>query len=827
MSDVLHKVVKGDTLPKLALKYGTTVAKIADLNNIENVNLIYIGQTLVISGKKLVKKVAKSNRPIITAFGIQSDTDRTFFATWAWNKEHVDHYKVFWQYKTGDGIWFNGGSSDEKYKQYLFTPGENAKKIRFKVKAVSTKHKVNKKDVPWWIGEWSTYETYDMKNSPPKTPGVPEVTINVTKLTAELNNIDTDICAKQIEFQVVKNDKSVYKSGKATIKTRSASWSCTVADGTEYKVRCRSIDGEEKSSWSDYSSEVGTRPTPPKKIDNLKALTSTSVYLSWPKVTNATSYKIEYTTKKRYFDSNPSSVTSVEVTTCNSEIVGLETGEEYFFRLCAINSNGDSKWTDIKSIILGKKPAAPTTWSSSTTVKTGDILKLYWTHNSIDGSSQTYAQLELTINGVKTTETIENKYINDEDKKNSISIYDKINTSSYTEGTEIKWRVRTRGITNTYSDWSVMRTVTIYTPPTISVTMMEIDGTDADGTISMYPFYVRIKSNPTTQNVIGYHFSITSEETYFSTDNIGNEVVIGKGDELYSEYMDSDQHNITKTFYPTTVNLDNNRSYKLTCTVSMDSGLTDTETIDFDVSLSDDLDEEYQPELEHYLDKEKSQISIRPYMEDENGELIPNITLAVYRREYNGKFIEIGSGINNDKMTFITDLHPSLDYARYRIVATSNNTGNIVYYDVPGIPINEKNIIINWNERPITFDTDNEDELEESKSSGLMLKIPYNIDVTESNDKESTTINYIGREHPVSYYGTQLGIKTNWNCSIPKEDKGTIYLLRQLQIYMGDVYVREPSGVGYWANVSVSFNQTHCEPTIPVTFDITRVEGGA
>lgn len=37
---------------------------------------------------------------------------------------------------------------------------------------------------------------------------------------------------------------------------------------------------------------------------------------------------------------------------------------------------------------------------------------------------------------------------------------------------------------------------------------------------------------------------------------------------------------------------------------------------------------------------------------------------------------------------------------------------------------------------------------------------------------------------------------------------------------------REPSGSGYWANVKVSFSRTHCALTIPVTFDITRVEGG-
>ena len=42
---------------------------------------------------------------------------------------------------------------------------------------------------------------------------------------------------------------------------------------------------------------------------------------------------------------------------------------------------------------------------------------------------------------------------------------------------------------------------------------------------------------------------------------------------------------------------------------------------------------------------------------------------------------------------------------------------------------------------------------------------------------------------------------------------------------MGDVYVREPSGVGYWANIKVSFSQKHTEKLVPVTLTITRVEG--
>ena len=107
-----------------------------------------------------------------------------------------------------------------------------------------------------------------------------------------------------------------------------------------------------------------------------------------------------------------------------------------------------------------------------------------------------------------------------------------------------------------------------------------------------------------------------------------------------------------------------------------------------------------------------------------------------------------------------------------------------------------------------------------------MLKLPYNIDMSDSNGSDVELVEYIGREHPISYYGTQLGTVQTWKTDIPKSDIETIYALRRLQNWMGDVYVREPSGSGYWANVAVSFDINHKEVIIPVSISIKRVEGG-
>lgn len=65
------------------------------------------------------------------------------------------------------------------------------------------------------------------------------------------------------------------------------------------------------------------------------------------------------------------------------------------------------------------------------------------------------------------------------------------------------------------------------------------------------------------------------------------------------------------------------------------------------------------------------------------------MTLSVYRREFDGTFTEIATGLKNLYSAGVPDPHPSLDYARYRIVATNTSTGESGYSDV-SIPILEK-----------------------------------------------------------------------------------------------------------------------------------------
>ena len=1327
--------------------------------------------------------------PVIETFGIQSGTDRTLYATWRWNggvvkgSDRTDHYRVLWEYTTGDGVWFEGSDSTSTKAQSTYNAPSNAKKVRVRVKAIAKKHKVNKKEVAWFATtDWSTVNGQVkavIKFTEPIVigqPPVPTVTIENYVLTASVTNLAADINADEIMFEIVQDDVTVITGAyPVDINLSTASMSLPIEAGHVYKARCVAYNSkeEEQSEWTDYSANVGTIPVGPSGFNTVEAASESSVKLTWTASLNVTGYDIEYTSDRNYFDtSNQTQTLSIEGGGSTVGIVtGLETGKEWFFRIKAKNANGESGWSGIASVVLGKDPAAPTTWSSSTTCTAGDVITLYWVHNSEDNSPQTSAEIKvsLIVGGSVTSETTIPITTTDTDATKTYSYA--YETNGLTENTRILWSVRTAGITGNYSEWSTVREINVYAPPTLILEITDQNGTAIE-TVTEYPIKVKATPGPASQNAVSMYLEVVANESYTTVDNIGNEQMIKKGEKIYSTVVDrpSTEYGCIFWLYPSSVNLDNNISYTVKCLVSMDTGLTAESSKEFTVSWTetqyvpnaeiginkDDISAYIKPYSEtveepdelitekcwksvsimpnsyvyanslvynneihiiggsstlkhckwdgttwsevstlpyvfyngsaviynneihilgcsgnqtahykwdgsswtsvstlpykfysgsavvynneihimggygnkqyhykwdgsswtsvstlpytfyegsalvlnneihilggsgnliahykwdgsswneaselsysfangsavvlnneihilggtaykynhykwdgiswnevsslsykfyngtavvydnniHILGSNESNCSIRHYVykdfyesgdwnsvstlpyqlehasiviwhneihilgtqwsmvyakrhykwdgsnwtevstlpyshyggtavifNDEihilgggyyadtttdsggiarqahykwdgsnwtevstlpisfvNGGCVaynneihilggndnptkhykwdgttwsevstlpisflngfcviynneihisggddnkaygchykwdgtswifvsytpypimftdgvvyndeihicggyvsdtqryhykwdgkswsfvstlpyyiqnslpviyndkinilgtydfsdnnnkfkhyeftpknmepvityPPLTLSVYRREFDGDFTEIATGIKNGSNTYVIDPHPALDFARYRIVAIDNKTGAVSYNDPPGYPVGEKAIIIQWDEKWSNFDVDpdNEDALSTPPWTGSLLKLPYNIDVSDSNETDASLVEYIGRKHPVSYYGTQRGETASWSVDIPKSDKDTLYALRRLRVYMGDVYVREPSGSGYWARIKVSFSQTHCETVIPVSIDITRVEGG-
>lgn len=834
-------VVKGDTLYSIAKKYYSTYGyssiksyqdHLVELNNIPNASLIYVGQVIKLGGTATTPaKNNTSSMVKVTHFGLLSSGSDGVYVAWNWDKDHTKEYKVRW-FRSWDlkGIApYVDQTVTQKYDSYT-PPSEVVNsangKVSVSILPISETYPVESKDkngkttttdVNYWTANWSTVTDdvryYYGKRAPMDTPSAPTVELEDVTLTAVLDDVPDDI--PKVEFQVCKMTKNTvvneqWQTGISNISAGSASYAWAVELGYEYKVRCRYVNDNGTSEWSDWSGGSGTKPSASSGITVCRAISETEVFLQWEAAANADSYEIEYTTNKDYFDSSNEvrSITGIKNT--SYFITGLESGDEYFFRVRAVNKDGESGWTTPAFVTIGTEPAAPTTWSSTTTVVSGEELTLYWVHNSEDGSTQTRAEIELTINGSTRTETIYTASEEDDEK----TMHYSLSTTGYAEGATILWRVRTAGATGECGDWSVQRTVTIYAKPTLSISL--------SSRLTSFPLRITGDAGPRTQTPIGYHISIVSDDYYETLDYMGNEMIVGKGQEIYSKYIDTSEQ-LSIKLSAGDLDLQNNANYIVTVIVSMDSGLTAEDSRAFTVAWTDEL---YEPNAEIGYDESTYTMSIRPFCKDEDGNLVKNVSMSVYRRDYNGGFTEIIAGLDNSLGTYVTDPHPALDFARYRIVAISNATGAVSYCDLPGYPIGESAIIIQWDEKWRTFDV-YEGLQSEPAWSGSLLRLPYNIDVSEDFNVDASLVEYIGREHPVSYYGTQRGYSSTWNVEIPKYDKETLYGLRRLANWMGDVYVREPSGTGYWARIKPSFNVKHLAVVIPITLNITRVEGGA
>ena len=852
----------------------------------------------------------------VTKLDIQSGTTNTLYATWSWSKvSTTDHYQVRWYYVTADGNQFLGSEADSPLKdggKATYSIPSNAMSVKFRVRPIAKTKKVNNKDVYQWTADWSTTKIYKIRSNAPSVSSTPSLEKSETDdliLVATLENIEeiyvtpTSGYTRGIIFQPVRTytdskGNTVNKfltSSTTAISTNSARYSFKVKTDSSYRVRCRGYCRKgtkgkiiDYSSWTEFSSRIYTIPSTPAGFTECKAKSSTSVYLKWAKSSSATSYEIEYATKQEYLGVSDQSQSATGITSTSYILGSLESGKVYYFRLRVVSDAGNSAWSKVSSVAVGKKPSAPTTWSSTSSVILGETFNLYWMHNAEDGSNETIAELELTATtgGTTTTETKTITKTVSEDEETKASVYS-IDTSStamfFNEGTKLEWRVRTKGAIDEWSDWSVTRTVNCYSQPSLHLSISST--TDTENNINKYPITVSASALPEAQRPIGYGLTIVSNDSYEDTDELGEKSYIVAGQEVYSKYFDvsetAEDTDLNLSLTASDVNLQNGVSYTIKCTVTMDSGLTAEAEDQFTIAWEDDM---YDPSAGITVDLENLTATIRPYCSnitfyivEESAEsatgyvktstiiaeiegtpvyvapnayawtstgeqvfrgtyndesiyfcsvetFISGLYLSVYRREYDGSFTEILKDVDNTGNVFVVDPHPALDFARYRIVCRDSSTGAISYSDLSEY-VGETSVVIQWNEDWHEFETTEEAELADAVWSGQVIKIPYNIDVSDNNSIDVSLVEYIGRRHPVSYYGTQVGQGASWKFDVPKEDVDTLYNLRRLSIWMGDVYVREPSGSGYWASIKVSFSQTHCEVTIPVSLDITRVEG--
>ena len=199
-----------------------------------------------------------------------------------------------------------------------------------------------------------------------------------------------------------------------------------------------------------------------------------------------------------------------------------------------------------------------------------------------------------------------------------------------------------------------------------------LDSSEGISVINSFPFYIFCEVGPENQAPVTYSVNVVSNEAYETVDSTGNVKMVNAGDEVYSKVFIVGS-NISKSkilrlkMNASDLDLQNNVTYTINVIVAMNSGLTVSESHIFTVSWTEKF---YEPNAEIGIDTTTYTALIRPYCMNRTGALVKNVKLSVYRREFDGGMVEIATDLDNERGTVITDPHPSLDFARYRIIAT-------------------------------------------------------------------------------------------------------------------------------------------------------------
>lgn len=527
-------------------------------------------------------------------------------------------------------------------------------------------------------------------------------------------------------------------------------------------------------------------------------------------------------------------------------VTQLPTGR-LFYRVRAVSAESGgfySGWSAVFEYKFSEELQKPIVWMNTPFASVGDnsiILNIM--HNSPTGTQTTGAIIYYRINsGVLIPYPHEG--IIDPPASGSNVYQVAFPITDFSEECAIYWQARTAEYGEAGQDernWSPLSEGLIfwvYEKPVLNITFPDIpqdewipavteENAQTIPVVSQFPFHFRIEPVLSgDQMITSYFVRLMACEAYGEYDGYGNKRFVNKGEVLYQFHDNS--INVDKYLSVTDCSLANGQRYILNVSAYVNTGVTVEAEAMFTVNIAPS---DYVIEAVVGQNRENVSMIINPaaVRYEEIGQTkeriyVNDILLSIYRKNQDGTMVAIAENFENQDSVFVTDPHPNLMKNSYRIVGRDKNSGAMTFVDTPEYKMDCTDIIIQWDEN-VHF-TDVEENSLPAEYAGNTLRLPYNIDVSESANIENSMVNYVGRKNPVSYYGTQTGYTATWNTVIPKYDRDTIALLRKLQVYPGDVYVREPSGTGYWAHVTVSFPINHVELTVSVSISITRVEGG-
>ena len=444
-------------------------------------------------------------------------------------------------------------------------------------------------------------------------------------------------------------------------------------------------------------------------------------------------------------------------------------GGTFYYRVRNTRSSLTSAWSPASNAVVTLvAPNAPTLVSpaSGAVISTATAnITFQWTHNPVDGSAQTAAQVRYSTDGGSnwTTTTISSA-------ANTKSI-----TNSFSDNATVTWQARTKGAASSYGAWSGSRTFKVCQQPGVTFT------SPANGaTITTMPIAV----------ALSYTDGVST---------LANAIikVYEGGQERYRENIGSSTScNIsTNEFLP-----ENGHSYTLRADVTSTSSLTAYGTSDITIAFA----EPDYADLAITNDPLSGTVTLQPTIVPNSGQTTAD-SISIYR-VVDGHETLIASGLA-DGAAVIDYYAPCNKPYAYR-VATFATSGAAASVDFDNT-LRTNRVFCMW---------------DGGASFAYAIYNPTgSISLTRPT---KTRVQYAGRTYPVSYDGVAQDDQRQVTCTLATLDERDRFLA--LIDAGGRAVYKSFDGDVFYADINVRFTPAWQKRIYgTVTLSIIRIESGA
>lgn len=302
-------------------------------------------------------------------------------------------------------------------------------------------------------------------------------------------------------------------------------------------------------------------------------------------------------------------------------------GGTFYYRARNTRASLASDWSAASNkVVTIVAPAAPSLIAPASGVtlpKTQPTVSFSWKHNPIDGSEQSAAQLQHSVNGGSTWTAVQ---VTGNDQETAVA-------NSWEKNATVTWRVRTKGAHADYGPWSSVQAFKVCQVPSVVISSPAADGT--------------------VLNDVPLNVAWTYTDESGTQQRAALSIADSQERELWSTVVQGPTASLS---IPSSELLpENHGSFRIALTAYSTSGLAASASRTF----STDYEEPAEPGLQVEVDPVRGSVAATVFEGAAATGVPRTASLGLFRARPDGTLLCLADGVASG--TGVTDLYPPLD----------------------------------------------------------------------------------------------------------------------------------------------------------------------